>query len=160
MVSKRHFIFNIGIIAIPWLTVLFLGKRNFKRFSFAAFSIFILELINHKIGQKLKWWSFYDKKKSFMTNELPFSIGPYMPISMWILKLSFGNFKKFLTLNAISDGIFAFYLINLLKKLRIIRLKRINNFQFFIYLFYKSFLLYGVQYWIENTKLLKGKAEG
>lgn len=35
--------------------------------------------------------------------------GPYMPFSMWLLKFSSLNFKKFILLNDITDGLFAFF---------------------------------------------------
>jgi hypothetical protein len=152
MASKRHSVFNVLIIVIPWLSLLFIGKRNFKRFSFAGVFIVIFEIINHLYGHKKKWWKFYDKRRSFIKDELPYSIGPYMPLSMWLLKLSFGNFKKFVFLNAISDGLFAFFFIDVLKKLKIISLNRINHVQFFIYLHYKAYILYGVQYLFERVK--------
>jgi len=155
MLSKRHIIFNFAQVIIPWLSLLFLGKRDVKRYSIAGGFIVVFEIINHLIGYKRNWWVFYDKRKSFLTNELPFSIGPYMPLSMWILKYTYGNFKKFLLLNAISDGTFAFIVINLLKKIRIIGLDRLNNFQFFWYLYYKAFLLYSVQFLVENRRLFK-----
>jgi hypothetical protein len=150
MFSKRHKIFNIVIIVIPWLSLLFLGKRDVKRYSLAGGVIVIFEIINHMIGHKRNWWKFYDKRKSFLKDELPFSIGPYMPLSMWLLKLSFGNFKKFIGLNVIADGLFAFLFIDILKKLKIIRLNRLNHVQFFLYLHYKAYILYGVQYLIEK----------
>ncbi|MFD1849800.1 hypothetical protein [Oceanobacillus bengalensis] len=150
MVSKRHFIFNVVILLIPWLSLLFIGKQSFKRFSLAGIVIVAFELINHKIGQKRNWWFFYDKRKSFVTNELPFSIGPYMPLSMWLLKLSYGNFKKFIWLNVLFDGAFAFMFINLLKKVKIIGLNKLSNIQFFLYLHYKAYLLYSVQYLAER----------
>ncbi|MBO1515488.1 hypothetical protein [Metabacillus bambusae] len=150
MLSKRHSVFNVLLIVVPWLSLLFLGKHNLKRFSLAGIVIVFLEIINHKIGQKRNWWIFYDKRKSFLTNELPFSVGPYMPLSMWILKYSYGNFKKFVLLNVIADGLFAFPIINILKKLKIVGLNRLNNFQFFLYIHYKAYILYGVQYWYEN----------
>lgn len=152
MLSKRHKLFNIILILIPWLSVLFLGKHHLKRFSWAGLFIVIFEIINHKIGEKRNWWIFYDKRKSFLTNELPFSIGPYMPLSMWLLKFSYGNFKKYFLLNVIVDGLFAFPIITLLKKMKIIGLNRLNHFQFFIYLNYKAYLLYGMQYWIEKKR--------
>lgn len=152
MLSKRHFAFNVAIILFPWLSLLLMEKRDVKRFSIAGIFIIVFEIINHKVGQKRKWWYFYDKRNSFLTNELPFSVGPYMPISMWILKYSYGNFKKFLFMNAISDGLFAFVFINFLKKIKIIKLKRLSNLQFFWYLYYKAFLLYGVQHLVERAR--------
>lgn len=157
MTSKRHLAFNIAIILFPWLSLIFIGKRDFKRYSIAGLAIIVFEIINHMIGHKKKWWAFYDKPKFFFKDELPFSIGPYMPISMWILKYSFGNFKKFLLLNAVSDGLFAFVFMNILKKMKIIRLNKLGKLQFFFYLYYKAFLLYGVQYWVENKEYVKRK---
>lgn len=150
MISKRHLVFNLSIILIPWLSLLLIGKRSFKRYSFAGIFIVIFEIVNHLYGHKRNWWKFYDKRKAFFKDELPFSVGPYMPFSMWLLKISYGNFKRFVLLNLISDGLFAFLFIDILKKFKIISLNGINHFQFFIYLHYKAYLLYGFQYLFEK----------
>lgn len=152
MISRRHLLFNLAIIFIPWLSLLFIGKSSIKRYSVAGIFIVVFEIVNHMYGHKRSWWKFYDKPKSFFKDELPFSVGPYMPFSMWLLKISFGNFKKFVLLNVIADGLFAFLFIDILKKMKIISLNRLNHFQFFIYLHYKAYLLYGVQYLFEKIK--------
>ncbi len=149
MTSRRHRIFNFFIIAIPWLSTIFIGKRHFKRFSIAGIFIVFFEIINHIYGHKMKWWKFYQKPKSFIRDELPFDIGPYMPLSMWILKFSYGNFKKFVLLNVFANGFFAFLFMPFLKKIKIVRLNRLNYLQFFLYIHYKAYVLYGVQYLIE-----------
>ncbi|GLB60137.1 hypothetical protein [Cytobacillus sp. NCCP-133] len=123
-----------------------------KNYSAAGFFIILFEIFNHLYGHKRNWWKFYDRRKSFLRDELPFSIGPYMPLSMWLLKYTFGNFKKFVLLNAIADGLFAFFIIDVLKKFKIIRLNRLNPIQFFLYLHYKAYLLYGFQYLIEKSR--------
>lgn len=146
MVSRRHFIFNLSMIMIPWLSLLFIGKRSIKRYSVASVFIVIFEILNHMYGHKRNWWEFYDKPKSFIKDELPFSVGPYAPLCMWLLKSSYGNFKKFVLFNVISDGLFAFVFIKILNKIKIVRLNRLSHIQFFIYLHYKAYLLYGVQY--------------
>ncbi|WP_404328433.1 hypothetical protein [Mesobacillus maritimus] len=92
MASKRHKVLNLFLILIPWLSLLFLGKRSIKRYSFAGFFIAIFEIINHLYGRKRNWWEFYDKPNSFIRDELPFDIGPYFPMSLWLLKFSYGNF--------------------------------------------------------------------
>ncbi|AGK54799.1 hypothetical protein B1NLA3E_15265 [Bacillus sp. 1NLA3E] len=157
MLSKRRLAFNTVLILLPWLSLLFLGKRTIKHFFLAGLVTVIFEVFNAKIGQKRKWWFFYDKRNSFISNELPFSIGPYLPLSIWMLKFSYGNFKKFLLLNTISDGFFAFPLLKFLKKVKIVKLYRLNEVQFFLYLFYKAFSLYSVQYFVEYKKRLKIK---
>ena len=152
MASNRHVAFNASMIAIPWLTLLFIGKKSFKRYYLTGIFVVVFEIINHLYGHKRKWWKFYDKKKAFWKDELPFSVGPYMPLSMWILKYSYGNFKKFVILNIISDGLFAFFFIDVFKKLKLISLNGLTHVQFFIYLHYKAYLLYGFQYLVEKTK--------
>ncbi len=62
------------------------------------------------------------------------------------------NFKKFVLLNVIANGLFAFLIIDVLKKFKIISLNRLNHVQFFIYLYYKAYLSYGIQYLIERIK--------
>jgi hypothetical protein len=71
---------------------------------------------------------------------------------MWLLKISEGNFKKFVGLNLMADGAFAFFIIDVLKKLKIISLGRLNHVQFFIYLHYKAYILYGVQYLFDKFR--------
>lgn len=150
MTSKRHKVFNLFIILIPWVSVVFLGKHSLKRYSVSSVLIGLFEILNHWYGHKRKWWEFYDKPKSFLRDEVPFDIGPYIPLSMWILKFSYGNFKKFVVLNVLANGIFAFLFMPFLKKIKILRLTRLNYLQFLIYIHYKAYLLYGVQYLIEK----------
>jgi hypothetical protein len=129
-----------------------MDKRSIKRYSVAGVFVVIFEILNHMYGKRKKWWKFYDKKRLFLKDELPFSIGPYMPLSMWLLKFSYGNIKKFITLNALADGVFAFVGMDILKRLKIIRLNRLSRLQFFFYIHYKAYLLYGVQYLYEKLR--------
>jgi hypothetical protein len=153
MATKRHKVLNLLLILFPWLTMLFIGKRSLKRYSISGVFIIIFEIINHLYGHHKKWWTFYDKRKSsFIRDELPFDLGPYMPMSLWILKYSYGNLKKYALINAIANGLFSFIGIPILKKVRIVELKRINYLQFFIYIHYKAYILYGVQYLLEKIK--------
>ncbi|MFN7251393.1 MAG: hypothetical protein ACK4M9_11460 [Anaerobacillus sp.] len=146
MLSKRKLIFNIGMLLIPWLSLLLLEKKDIRRFFPAAFIVIILEMITEKIGQKRKWWIFYSNPNKFVLNELFFSMGPFLIGSIWILKLTYGNIKNFILVNAAADGFFAFVLTRILKKIKIARLERFSEFQFFIYMFCKVPFLYGAQY--------------
>ncbi|MBT2654212.1 hypothetical protein J7E81_03000 [Bacillus sp. ISL-18] len=153
MTSKKHKVFNLILIMIPWLSLLFIGKKTFKRYSFAGVFISIFEIINHIYGHQRKWWKFYDKPKSFLRDELPFDIGPYMPLSLWILKFSYGYFKRFVLVNVFANAFFAFLFMPFLKKFKIVRLNRLNYFQFFFYIHYKAYILYGVQYLFEKVRI-------
>ncbi len=152
MTSRQHILFNLTMTTISWLSLIFLGKRNIKRYFIASTLIGIFEMINHLYGHQRKWWKFYDKPKSLFRNEFSFDYGPYIPMSMWILKFSYGNFKKFALLNAFLDGLFVFLFVPVLKKIKIVRLHRLNYFQFFIYIHYKAYILYGIQYLFEKVR--------
>ncbi len=154
--KNRHKLFNSMLIGIPWLSTLFIGKRDIKRYLLSSAFIGFYEIISHLNGHRKKYWKFYDKPKVFIRDELPFDIGPYIPMSMWILKYSFGNFKKFVLVNAVFNGFFAFLFIPFLHKMKIFRLNRLSYPQFFLYIHYKAYLLYGIQYLIEIVNRYKG----
>ncbi|MGE8206663.1 hypothetical protein ACQKP0_19320 [Heyndrickxia sp. NPDC080065] len=155
MPMKNQWLLNVGMVLLSWLSLPFLGRRNIKRFLPASILIVLIEGINVQVGKKRKWWVFYNKPNSYFSGEFPFNIGPHLVGSMWILKWTFGNFKRFILLNAIVDAFFTFPLIRFLKKLKVATLVRINNWQFFLYIFYKAFLLYWFQYLFENKKNMK-----
>jgi hypothetical protein len=152
MPIKNQWLLSVAMVLLAWLTLPFLGLRNIKRFLPASIMIILIESLHVQIGKKRKWWVFYNKPNSFLSGEFPFNIGPFLIGSMWILKLTYGNFIRFLLLNAFVDATFTFPIIWILKKVKIVTLVRINEFQFFIYIFYKAFLLYGFQYLFESLK--------
>lgn len=140
---------NVAMVLITWLTLPLLGSHNIKRFLPASILIVVIDGISIQIGKKLKWWVFYNKPKSYLFGEFPFSIGPFFVSSLWTLKWAYGNFKKFILLNAIINVIFAFPVANFARKFRYYTLVRLTNFQFFLNFISKAFLLYGIQYLLE-----------
>lgn len=153
MTIKIQRFFNVAMVLLSWLTLPLLGSRSLKRFLPASVLIFIVEMLHARHGKKRRWWVFYHKPKSFLFGELAFEIGPFLAISMWFLKWTYGNFKWFILLNAITNAIFAYPFTYLARKFRYYTLVRFNSFQFFLYFFSKAFLLYGFQYIFENQKV-------
>jgi hypothetical protein len=143
---------NVAMILLSWLTIPFMGWRNIRRFFPASMLMLLLTCIDSYFGKQRRWWEFYNKPQSFFRDELPFNAGPFLVGSMWVLKFSYGNFKKFITLNAIMELFFAYPLNRLCKKLKVYKLVRLNKFQFFLFFFYKAFLLYGFQSFFEKKK--------
>lgn len=152
MSLKNQRLLNIAMVLLPWFSLPFFGWCNIKRFLPASILVVILEALNVQVGKKQKWWVFYNKPKSYIWGEFPFNIGPFLVSSMWILKWTYGNFKQFLLLNAIINAFFAFILRRVMEKLKIFKLVRFNELQFFLYFFYKAPLLYGFQYIIDSKK--------
>lgn len=140
---------NVSMVSLSWLSMLFFGKSNIKRFLPASIFITLIESINVQIGKKRKWWVFYNRPNSFISGEFPFNIGPFLIGSMWILRWTYGNFTRFIMLNAMVDGAFVLIMSILLKRIKIFTLVRLNEIQFFLYFFLKAFLLYGFQFLFE-----------
>lgn len=153
MSLKKQWFINILMILLSWSTIPFLGIRNVKRLLPATILIVILEGINVQFSKKYKWWFFYNNPKSYVSGEFPFNIGPHLVGSMWILKYTFGKFKYFILLNAVIDFIFAFPIISLMEKLKIVTLNRINKWEFFLYIFYKAPILYWFQFLFEKRRI-------
>lgn len=150
--TSKHKIFNLVILIIPLLSLLFFGKRDFKRYAVSGVTIAIFETVNHWYGHHKKWWKFYSKPRKFFRDELPFDLGIYMPLSMWIFKISRGSFVKFVMINAVANALFAFVGMGLLKKFKIVGLYHFSRTQFFLYLHYKVYILYLVQYFVDKWR--------
>ncbi|WP_226035227.1 hypothetical protein [Aquibacillus saliphilus] len=152
MSMKNQWILNSVIIILSALTMPVLGWRSIKRFLPASILAILLCGLDLQIGKHRNWWSFYNKPKSFIQNEFPFLIGPMFAMSLWTLNWAYGNFKKFIMLSAIGQAIFAYPITRLFTKLKLYKLVQLNEFQFFLYFFYKAFFLYGFQYLFEKYK--------
>ena len=152
MSIKKQWLLNIVMILLSWLIIPLLGWRTIKRFLPASILAVLLCSLDAQIGKKRRWWSFYNKPQSFIQNEFPFLIGPMLAMSLWTLKWGYGNFKKFIMLNAIGEAIFVSPFTRLFTKLKLYKLVQFNEFQFFLYFFYKAFFLYGFQYLFEKYK--------
>ncbi|MEH7179120.1 hypothetical protein [Neobacillus vireti] len=152
MSLKTMRLYNILMVILALSTLPFLGRRNIKRYFPAAILVLIIHSIEAIFGKQRKWWVFYRNSHSYLSGEFPFHIGPFLVGAMWILKWTYGDFKRFITLNAIVGAIFAFPIMKVLKKLKIVALFRINHFQFFLHIFYKAIFLYGFQFYFENRR--------
>ena len=152
MTLKNQWLMNIVMVLLSWVSLSFFGCSHLKRFLPASVLAVILEALNVQVGKKRKWWVFYNKPNSYISGEFFFNIGPFFVVALWALKLTYGNFKQFIILNAIIHAFFAFIQMKLMEKLKVVKLVRLNKFQFFLYFFYKAFFLYGFQYIIERKK--------
>lgn len=74
---------------------------------------------------------------------------------MWILKLSYGKFIRYIMLNTMIDSMFTYFLVDWLKKLGISSLVRLKKYQLSLLFFLKSLLLYGFQFVKEKRSIKK-----
>jgi hypothetical protein len=137
---------------LSWLSLLLMGKVTVKRFLPAGLFITVVVAIEDLIAQKLNWWRWYVKLHPQLSGIVPFLLGPFFIGSLWILKLTYGKFFRYIILNLMVDSIFTYVLVDWLKKLGISSLVRLKKYQLSLLFFLKSLLLYGFQFAKEKNE--------
>ncbi|MFJ7725185.1 hypothetical protein ACIQXV_03380 [Neobacillus sp. NPDC097160] len=142
---KHNKMFLLAMMLVPWLSLPLLGKKSFRRFYPGALFVCIWVTVESLIAKKRVWWRFYEKLIPKTMGEIPFIIGPLFVGSIWILKFSFGKFRRFLLLNTITNFLFVFPGMITLRNMGIVSLVRMKHYQMGILFMAKSVLMYGFQ---------------
>jgi hypothetical protein len=133
-------------------SITLLGRGTIKRFLPVTILIACVVKINNITAKKRNWWKFYNSIHPKISGDIPFILGPYLILSIWILKLTYGKLTLFMITNAIVLILFAFSGMKLLKRLGIVSLVQMKPIQLTLLLTIRGFLLYGFQFVIENIK--------
>jgi hypothetical protein len=140
------------MLLLPFLSVPLLGKKSLKRFLPAALFMALLVKYEGKIAKKRKWWWYFEQIHPKVSGGFPLTWGPFLVGSMWILKLTYGKFWIYTIVNLIIDSGFTYLFLKLLHKLGIGTLVRLKKYQLSLLFFFKSMLLYGVQYLVDKLR--------
>ncbi|KAF0817032.1 hypothetical protein KIS4809_4132 [Bacillus sp. ZZV12-4809] len=152
-------LFLVLIIILSWLTVPFIGKKDFKRFYPAATFMGLYVLIEGIIAEKNKWWTIKTRLHSKLSGEFPLVLGPFFAGSIWILKLTYGRPLMYILLNAVVDAFFAYPFYTWFKKMGIWKLLRFSQLQLFMLFIIKSILMYVFHLAFLDKKVLSASAE-
>lgn len=148
--------FSLTMIVIPWFTVLFMGKKSFFRYlpvaSFVNLFISVLSVISNKRG----WWK---NKNPFSPGNVDFSyiLGPYFVATLWIFKLTYGKFLKYLIVNMIVNILNAFLMAAVWEKVGAFKFKKINHTSWYFICILLSIIIYGYQYVVEKVIVNESK---
>lgn len=149
---KKHQIFYLALLILPWLTVPYLGVRAFKRFFPASLFMSLFITVESIIAHKKVWWWFYKKLHPKLPGEIPLTFGPFLVASLWILKLTFGKFKNYFNTNFILAFLFAYPGLSILKRFGLVSLVRMKKYQMLLLFTFKAMLMYGFQWMVEKRK--------
>jgi hypothetical protein len=147
---NKKIAFSLSMIIIPWITVLFMGKKSFFRFlPVATFTNLFISVFS-VIGNKRRW---FINKNPFSPGNVDFSyiLGPYFVATLWIFKLTYGNFPKYLITNIALNTINAFPLAFMWEKVGIFKFKKMKNITWYYICVLLSILIYGYQCFVEKT---------
>lgn len=143
-------VFSLAMIIIPWLTVPFMGKKSFLRFlPVASFINLFLSVFSLTANQK-KWWV---NKNPLSPGSVDFSyiLGPYYVATLWIFKLTYGNFPKYLITNMMLDLVNAFPLGSLWEKVGLFKFQKMKHVTWYFICVVLSVFIYGFQYLVEQS---------
>ncbi len=140
------------MMILPWFSLQLMGKSSVKRFLPAGLFISCVVRIINFIAKKQKWWWWYEKLHPKVSGVTPFILGPFLIGSMWILKLTYGKFFRYMTLNLIIDSLFTFFGVKWLQKFGIASLVRLNKIQLLLIMTIEALVLYLFQYYIVQIK--------
>ena len=115
-------ILRLGLFLIPWLTVPFIPKEEFKKFTPVATFASFLVLIVSFLSIPFKWWTIKGGliRKAF--NDLSFILGPFFVGTIWIFRMTFGKFGLFALVNLMMDSFLSFPFTWLAQKLKMYKL--------------------------------------
>jgi len=120
---------NLAMLIIPWLTVPFIGKQKFFRFLPAACFISIFLAVFSSTANSKGWWKTKRPLIPGILVDFPYILGPYFVGTIWIFKLTYGNFKKYVLANLLVGIIntvpFIFYTE---KVVELFNFKKMNKF--------------------------------
>lgn len=142
---------SLVMMILPWFLVPLLGKHSFKRYLPSGIFISFVVLIVNFIAKKRRWWRWYAAFSPKVTWVIPFTSGPFLVGSMWILKLTYGDFFRYMLLNVMVDGMFTYGLGYYLQKLHIFSLIKMQKIQLMYIFMIDALLLYGFTFLKEKV---------
>lgn len=153
-------LYLVLIILLSWLTVPFIGKRDFKRFYPEAIFMCLYVLIEGFIAEKNKWWTIKERLLPNLSGELPMILGPFFAGSIWILKLTYGRPLLYILLNTVVDAFFAYPFYTWFKKIGIWKLLRFSQLKLFMLFLMKSIFMYVFHMAFVDKKMLSAAVGG
>lgn len=142
--------FGLAMLIVPWLTVPFMGKKSFLRFlPVASFVNLFLSLFG-LIANKKKWWV---NKSPLSPGYVDFTyiLGPYFVATLWVFKLTYGNFPKYLIANMVIDAINAYPFAEIWEKVGVFKFKKMNHTIWYFICVSLAIIIYGYQYIVEKS---------
>lgn len=141
------------LTVLPWVTAPLIKKAEWKRFYPALLFITLFMTIEGFIAYKRKWWEFPKGTILHYLKDSTYVVGPFFIGTLWILKLTYGNFKKYMLVNGILDSGFVYVLMITLKKFNIMKLVNLKKYQFMSLFIMKCLSIYGFQMLIDKLRV-------
>lgn len=147
---NKKMAFALATLILPWLTVPFMGKRNFFRFLPVASFVNLILSVFSLICNKKKWW-ITNNPLSPGPIDFTYILGPYFVATLWIFRFTYGKFFKYLTTNAVLDLINAFPMPYIGSKFRIVKFIKMKHTTWYCINVFLAIVIYGFQNMVEKS---------
>jgi len=149
MINKKKAL-SLCTLVLPWLTTPMIGKNSFIRFlPVATFIGYIFSLLS-EIADKRKWWKV--RNGLFPDSRLDFSylLGIFFITTIWVFKVAYKNFLKYLLINVVIDYIFVFHIVKFFTKVGVFEFKKMRPKHFYILSVGSAIIIYFYQLLVEG----------
>lgn len=143
---------RIVVLIISWISVIFLPKSAFRKYLPVSIFCSLLVICGCFFSYRYKWRRVKGGIAELIFHDLSFIFGPFFAGTIWIFHLSFGNFKRYILLNLISNLSFSYPLTYLFEKLNVYKLVNFKRIHLFLYYYVFAFIIYGYQLLIERSR--------
>lgn len=141
----------LAILILPWLTIPLLGKNALIRYAPSAIFICTFTKAIDVFGENKKWWRFYKGIPPLNSMNF-FNLGPYLVMSLWMLKYTFGKFPLYFFTNTILHILFLFPGLKFVARFKIFSLVKLTRLQYLAVNSLRAVLLYLFQMMIELNR--------
>ncbi|MBN8209022.1 hypothetical protein JI666_09720 [Bacillus sp. NTK071] len=139
-------------LILPWISIVFYPKRSFIRYLPVAILASILVGGLSALAVPYKWWRVDGGLKTKIFNDITFIMGPFFIGTLWVFYFTFGHLKRFVAMNLVIDGFFAFVFSYVLEKANVFKLIHFKRIHVFLTYFSFSFILYGFELLINKRR--------
>ncbi|MFZ4452043.1 hypothetical protein [Salibacterium aidingense] len=148
--NKRKFL-SLSILFVPWLTVPIIRRNSFMRFLPASTLANLVISLFSVVADRKKLWKVKNPIFPYTAVDYSYLLGLFPVTTIWVFKLTYGDFKKYLTLNIILDYLLSFPIIKFFTKVGVFEFKKMRPFHFFIFSVFLAFVIYWYQYFVEKV---------
>lgn len=139
-----------SFIILPWFTLFFMKKEEIKRYMPVALFASLGGTAFSELALALDFWTIKDSIFPFY-HVIALVYGLFPVVVIWIFKLTYNHFLRYMIANAVVDFILTFIIDPWFIRRGIFQFVNINNFQALLIALFIAVILYGYQMWQEDV---------
>lgn len=141
-------IIRIGLLLLSWLTVFFIPKNEFKKYTPVATFASLIVIIESMLAIPFKWWTVKGGLLIKVFNDLSLILGPFFVGTIWIFRFTFGKFWLYTLTNTLMDLFLAYPINWLMQKFKLYKLVNFKSKHVFYTGICYAFVIYVYQLFI------------